>query len=194
MTTERTAWELLQIVDQIHIWGATDFRDFVIQHLRPWHEFGRRCYGNDIGYTHCHRHAGLVNVDGQVGWEILKECLELPGWTRHVTEDTRSNMQAKLEGHMRNAFVEYNANIRSGGDDFGGRLYCIMDECRREGTLGYPLMGLREVLEHVHEFHGEGPGQAAADSSSGAVGTKRGRSGDPAGPGEKTKKRKKQKI
>lgn len=90
MTTERTAWELLQIVDQIHIWGATDFRDFVIQHLRPWHELGKTCYVNDIDYINWLRHASAVTADGQVGRKIPKKCGRLPGWTEHVTEDARN--------------------------------------------------------------------------------------------------------
>ncbi|KAL7759383.1 hypothetical protein ACKLNR_009473 [Fusarium oxysporum f. sp. zingiberi] len=51
VSTERRAWELLSLIDQIHLWGVTVFRDFVIRHLKPWHEFGKRCYVNDIDFT-----------------------------------------------------------------------------------------------------------------------------------------------
>ncbi|KAL5607182.1 hypothetical protein FOBRF1_007679 [Fusarium oxysporum] len=51
VSTERRAWELLSLINQIHLWGVTVFRDFVIRHLKPWHEFGKRCYVNDIDFT-----------------------------------------------------------------------------------------------------------------------------------------------
>ena len=36
---ERQAWELLSLIDQIHEYATTTFRDFVLRHLKPWHEF-----------------------------------------------------------------------------------------------------------------------------------------------------------
>ena len=37
--TERGAWELLTLVDQIHDWAVETFRNFVIQHLKSWHSY-----------------------------------------------------------------------------------------------------------------------------------------------------------
>lgn len=36
---ERAVWEPLSLIDQIHLWALTGFRDFVMEHLRPWHAF-----------------------------------------------------------------------------------------------------------------------------------------------------------
>lgn len=35
----KAAWQLLKLIDQIHLWAFTDFRTFVLEHLRPWHKF-----------------------------------------------------------------------------------------------------------------------------------------------------------
>ena len=35
----RTAWELLSLIDQIHLWSITESRTFVLEHLRSWHTF-----------------------------------------------------------------------------------------------------------------------------------------------------------
>ena len=37
--TERGAWELLALMDQINDWAITTFRDFVIHHLEEWHKY-----------------------------------------------------------------------------------------------------------------------------------------------------------
>ncbi|KAH7165369.1 hypothetical protein EDB81DRAFT_917353, partial [Dactylonectria macrodidyma] len=44
VVTERSAWELLSLVDQIHQWGVNQFRTFVTRHLKAWHEFCSECY------------------------------------------------------------------------------------------------------------------------------------------------------
>ncbi|OJJ78665.1 uncharacterized protein ASPGLDRAFT_1198086 [Aspergillus glaucus CBS 516.65] len=48
VVTMRKAWELLSLVDQIHLWGVTYFRSSIIQCLKQWHEFSRMCYANDV--------------------------------------------------------------------------------------------------------------------------------------------------
>ncbi|KAB8214327.1 hypothetical protein BDV33DRAFT_196216 [Aspergillus novoparasiticus] len=39
VVTLRKAWELLSFIDQIHLWGVTDFRNTIINRLNDWHEF-----------------------------------------------------------------------------------------------------------------------------------------------------------
>ncbi|KAE8415700.1 hypothetical protein BDV36DRAFT_285156 [Aspergillus pseudocaelatus] len=39
VVTPRKAWEFLSLVDQIHLWGVTDFRNSIINRLNDWHEF-----------------------------------------------------------------------------------------------------------------------------------------------------------
>ncbi|SPO07514.1 uncharacterized protein DNG_10208 [Cephalotrichum gorgonifer] len=121
VTTERRAWELLQVIDQIHVWGATDFRDFVIRHLKPWHEFGKKCYVNDVDFMHIHPHAGPLTVDGKPACGVPGYCLELPDWTEHMTKDSRKDLERKLGTHVLNAYAKYNPETRSRGDKFEGR-------------------------------------------------------------------------
>ncbi|KAL9630570.1 MAG: hypothetical protein Q9164_006346 [Protoblastenia rupestris] len=44
ITNTRKAWELIYLVDQIQEWAKTTFRDWVIKHLRPWHEYCEENY------------------------------------------------------------------------------------------------------------------------------------------------------
>ena len=37
--TQWGAWKLLSLIDQIHQWARTTFRDFVIKHLEAWHAY-----------------------------------------------------------------------------------------------------------------------------------------------------------
>ncbi|KAK0743853.1 hypothetical protein B0T18DRAFT_469430 [Schizothecium vesticola] len=86
--TERKAWELLSIVDQIHEWGVTAHRDFVIRHLKAWHEFGRRCYFHDASAMH------YILCDGKDhdGRRVLR--VDLPAWTQHLTTGARARFKA----------------------------------------------------------------------------------------------------
>lgn len=186
VTTERRAWELLQIVDQIHSWGATDFRDFVIRHLKPWHEFCKKCYVNDVDYMVFHPDAGHRTIDGQLAYAVPGECQELPRWTEHITEDARSDMKWKLARHVANAYAKYNTDVRSRGDTFDRNVSCRIGECGPVGGPGYPLAGLEEAELHLREIHGDEPDEADMVNERERFRLKRRRSGNGlAGPEEK---------
>jgi hypothetical protein len=78
IVAERKAWELLSLIDQIHLWGVTDHREFVIRYLKPWHEFVEECYARDVDQTLEH-----VTVDtggtlspktGSRKWVVPQAC------------------------------------------------------------------------------------------------------------------------
>ena len=102
--TKRKAWELLSLVDQIHSWGVTEHRDSVIQNLKAWHAFGRLCYANDSQF-----------LDQQLSTDPLKEyreehgepiilgpvaSLELAGWVKNLTTDTRDKLRRRAVFHF----------------------------------------------------------------------------------------------
>src|SRR6266487_2000986 len=84
VVNERTAWELLSLVDQIHLWAFTDFRTFVLNHLRPWHKF---CDDNYILDWN-----SVYNVRPELKWTRTcseGEDLPLPSWVNLLKESVR---------------------------------------------------------------------------------------------------------
>ncbi|KAM7204868.1 hypothetical protein V8F33_001457 [Rhypophila sp. PSN 637] len=78
VVTERKAWELLSLVDQIHDWGVTHFRDRVIRHLRPWHEFSDARYKKHAELLRDLPEPYIDEKTKEVIWQLY--TLELPAW------------------------------------------------------------------------------------------------------------------
>jgi hypothetical protein len=99
VVTERTAWELLSLVDQIHLWGVTDHRDFVIQHLKPWHEYAETCYARNADWTLADERLGR-RIDPETGldrWVLPADIAQLPAWARHLTGDFSARKNHLIE-------------------------------------------------------------------------------------------------
>lgn len=152
--TERKAWELLSLVDQIHLWGVTDFRNFVIQHLKPWHDFRKNCNINDVNFMATNPSAGNVAVNGAVFCKMPSSCLVLPEWTKYVPEDTRLKLQKRVTFHMWQAYNKYQRDVRAKSDEFPGIMSCQIGECGPLGSPGYPLASIEEGALHLREVHG----------------------------------------
>lgn len=152
--TERKAWELLSFVDQIHLWGVTDFRDFVIRHLKPWHEFGKKCYVNNVDFMASVPESGMVTKDGRMTCRIPEPCIQLPEWTKYVTEDTRLKLRERALFHMQEAFARYRRDTRVKSDDFPDHISCAVGACGSLNSPGYPLASMEEAVMHFCEIHG----------------------------------------
>jgi hypothetical protein len=153
--TERKAWELLSLVDQIHLWGVTDFRDFVIRHLKPWHEFCKKCYVNDVDFMAMKPEAGNRTLnDGRVVCITPTSCLVLPEWAKYVTEDTRLKLRNRAAFHMWEAYNKYRRDVRAKSDGFPDIISCQIDECGPLKGPGYPLASIEEGELHLREIHG----------------------------------------
>ena len=81
-------------------WGCTNFRDFVIRNLKPWHEFAKKCYVNDVDYKHCHPGCWLPNYRRPANVRRPWRKSELTGWSEHVTGDARNDMRWELVRHV----------------------------------------------------------------------------------------------
>jgi hypothetical protein len=150
--TEQKAWELLSMVDQIHEWGVTDFRDFVIQHLKRWHEFCKKCYDSDVDFTYRIPCSGPVDVNNQTVYMFPESLLRLAEWAKHLSEEHRKKLRLQLAFHLKEAMINYGAD----GGGYVPFICCGLGECGdglAEG--GYPLDSLEELLAHMREIHGE---------------------------------------
>ncbi|KAK2604093.1 hypothetical protein N8I77_007051 [Diaporthe amygdali] len=151
VTTERRAWELLSLVDQIHHWGVTDFRDFVMRHLRPWHDFVKKCYINDVSFVERIPETGEVIVDDELKFRVPAFCLLSPEWTKHFTNDACLRFEDRAWYHLHEAWTKYRG-VKT--EDFPEFHSCLIGECRLLGNSGYPLASTEEGINHLREVHG----------------------------------------
>ncbi|KAJ6142839.1 hypothetical protein N7471_002292 [Penicillium samsonianum] len=155
VVTKRKAWELLSLVDQIHSWGVTEHRDSVIQHLKAWHAFGRLCYANDSQF-----------LDQQLTADPLKEyreehgepiilgpvaSLQLAGWVKNLTTDTRDKLRQRAIFHFWEA-RRRDAVANSADEPIEWR--CVQGDCGPAESPGYPLTGKEEFSTHCRQAHG----------------------------------------
>ncbi|KAH6879556.1 hypothetical protein B0T10DRAFT_520192 [Thelonectria olida] len=154
VTTERRAWELLSLVDQIHLWGATDFRDFVIRHLKPWHEFGKKCYVNDVKFISPWTKTSVTEDTHH--FTAPDACVQLPEWTKHFQEEARLKLKDTAGFHLLQAHIKYRSDNQPKSDRFPDMKRCTIDQCGAvAGDPGYPLASIEEVKTHLREVHGE---------------------------------------
>ncbi|KAI8413955.1 hypothetical protein FOFC_07246 [Fusarium oxysporum] len=158
VSTERRAWELLSLIDQIHLWGVTVFRDFVIRHLKPWHEFGKRCYVNDIDFTTSSSDKRIRIFDESVRYWFPRPCNELAEWTKHFPPETQLRFRDALGHFLFQANASYCLETRGKSDSFTSLFNCIVGTCSETHLVGYPLGSLEEVHAHLYDFHGVEPG------------------------------------
>ena len=105
MVTERKAWELLSLVDQIHLWGATQFRDRVISHLKAWHELADACYAGTVEFMMQELPEPCMDkATNKLNWKL--PLLDLPEWTGLLKPDAQERLQSKLQGLLVEEYVK----------------------------------------------------------------------------------------
>ena len=164
VVTERKAWELLSLMDQIHLWGVTDHRDFVIRHLKPWHDFAEKCYAHDVEQLlGCVDTAGKFDPKtGMHGWRIPERYILLPEWIRHLTKDfaaRRKHVNQRAAFHVKEAFVAHQgaAEARLDRDAAAGNQRqgtALGHVCGMTEDCGYLLESWEGFLTHALEVHG----------------------------------------
>lgn len=92
ITNERAAWELLSLVDQIHLWAITDFRTFVTEHLKSWHSFCDENYLLDW--------KSVYDVKPEL--KQIRTCSEgpgfpLPSWVKLLNDPMQRRIQARAQ-------------------------------------------------------------------------------------------------
>ncbi|KAI6365431.1 hypothetical protein MCOR25_005358 [Pyricularia grisea] len=97
VTNERKAWELLSIVDQIHHWAITKHRDFVIRHVREWHEFCEECHRQDAiklwlsSGPYKKRHTAAASRARRQGLRGLR----LADWTEYLGSEAHNKIRRR---------------------------------------------------------------------------------------------------
>ncbi|KAF7164600.1 hypothetical protein CNMCM5623_009057 [Aspergillus felis] len=152
VATIRKAWELLSLVDQIHLSGATDFRNSIIQYLKQWHEFGRRSYANDVDFLVSKLKTDRVTRDGKEYLCIPTACLQLPDWANCLSEEIRGKLLEKVWFHFREA---YQRDLSALSVQWPSVFRCLFEDCGPLGTPGYPIPSKEELVAHYREIHGK---------------------------------------
>ncbi|KAL2829398.1 hypothetical protein BDW59DRAFT_178388 [Aspergillus cavernicola] len=154
VVTLRKAWELLSLVDQIHLWGATEFRNSVMQSLRQWHEFSRICYASDVNFMTRDLEMGTIRhkIDGKVYLSLPKLSLQLADWATYLSDQFREKLQKKAALHVQDA---YHRDRFALSDTWPARTFCLVDDCGPVGGPGYPLLSKADMVMHYREIHGK---------------------------------------
>ncbi|KAK6832344.1 hypothetical protein RU639_004121 [Aspergillus parasiticus] len=152
VVTLRKAWELLSLVDQIHLWGVTDFRNSIINRLNDWHEFGRRCYANDVDFMFRNVGADRFTRDGKEYRGIPEACLQLADWAKHLSEEARGKLRERVISYFHQACPRDLPDLT---DNWPAAIACLLDDCGPVGNPGYPIQCKEEMAAHYREVHGE---------------------------------------
>ncbi len=132
MTNERSAWELLSLVDQIHLWAITEFRTFVTKHLKSWHMF---CDENYL-------------LDWKSVYDVKPELkhargaedgtgLPLPGWAKLLNESAQQKVQARAQKSLAEANEKRRRQKGKGKEKSDCKILwqCKVDECWGSPTM-----------------------------------------------------------
>ena len=134
----------------------TTFRDFVVRHLKPWHDFCKICFVNDVSFTNTLSGTGKIIVDGLLKYRGPASCLQLPEWTKHFAEEARLGFKDRLGRHLTEIYARCEQIPIS--KEFPEFAACGIDECADWcdpfTTSGYPLASIDECITHLHEVHG----------------------------------------
>jgi hypothetical protein len=141
---ERTAWELLSLIDQIHLWAITEFRTFVLEHLKPWHKFCEENYLLDWD--------SVYDLGSQLKRKRnCEEDLLLPAWINHLTEPNWQKLQLRAKESLAKALKEDRLRKGKGKCTEEPGWVCMMDDCARSQDTSF---GTGEAfLDHIAGFH-----------------------------------------
>ena len=101
--TEQKAWELLSLIDQIHIWGVTEHRDFVKTLLREWHDYCSDTYEEHVKILGPIMPGLSILPDGRYHLQI--PIYKLPSWVDHLTPARCKKVQAKATAQFLKAYI-----------------------------------------------------------------------------------------
>lgn len=133
--TEQKAWELLSLIDQIHIWGVTEHRDLVIDLLKEWHDY---CWETYTEIAEVFRYWPDISKgsDGRVHWQF--PIHRLPSWVEHLKPSRREKIQAQANACLLGMYI---SNFRPHPAGHIQELFVLMERFKRhgEGVEHWPL-------------------------------------------------------
>lgn len=143
---EKAAWQLISLVDQIHAWAITDFRTFVLEHLRPWHKFCNDNYLLDWNSAY--------DTSQELKW--VRACnhdedVLLPNWVSLVKAPFQQKIQARAKSSLARAILEDSLHKGKGKaipQEFDWS--CNLDQCSPSRERSYPA---EAFLNHLRDFH-----------------------------------------
>ena len=135
VVNERTAWELLSLIDQIHLWSITEFRTFVLEHLRSWHTFCKENYlldwdsVYDSGRQKKRKRTCSDGVD-----------LPLPSWTKWLSETARQRIQRRAKASLAKALEEHRRRKGKSKCQDEPQIFCTIGDCLTYQESGFARM------------------------------------------------------
>jgi hypothetical protein len=142
VTCEEKAFELLSLLDQIHMWAITEHRSFILDHLRAWH---KNCDKNlllewdsrfDLGDDKKRRRA--LNEAGE---------LNLPKWVSYFSEPNQRNIQSRARRCLKQVLAEeHQLKKKFDGDSI--TLACEADDCSHQMVPSLPV-----IVHHYRAVH-----------------------------------------
>jgi hypothetical protein len=147
VSDERKAWELLSLIEQIHLWSITEYRSFILEHLRPWHKFCEENYLLDWDSVYDTGHQLKRKRACNEG-----EDLPLPSWVKHLDEPNRQKQQLRAKESLERALKADRLRKGKGKCTDESGWVCMMGDCFRSQDDGF---GSNEAfLDHLRAFHG----------------------------------------
>ncbi|KIX09219.1 uncharacterized protein Z518_00298 [Rhinocladiella mackenziei CBS 650.93] len=149
---EQAARELLSLIDQIHMWAITEYRIFVLEHLRPWHQLCEENYllEWDSKYDVC-AHKKRKRVCNET------EDLMVPDWVADLDERSRCVFQSRaklsLEEAIRRSRLVKGKYLCQ--EEIDSEWTCKLDGCGIEGSSDEAL------YDHFQRTHGVGDRELA---------------------------------
>jgi hypothetical protein len=142
VTHEREAWELLSLVDQIHLWAITEFRTFITEHLKPWHKFCDENYLLDW--------KSVYDVKPELKWmRTCTECtdLPLPSWVQLLNDPMQQKVQARAKNSLAEVLQEYRRRKGKARAEIDSVWHCWDNQCRtsRETYTSEAFLGISEI-------------------------------------------------
>ncbi|KAH7086177.1 hypothetical protein FB567DRAFT_549691 [Paraphoma chrysanthemicola] len=142
ISDERKAWELLSLIDQIHEWGVTTFRDYVIRHLRSWHKFGRMVWKGDA-----ERMRAVLGKDAATSGQFI--IFSLPSWADGFGTDFKAELRQKSGRLMLKRLIDEQAGEPS--------ITCVQGSCR---ARGYKCFSPEDFVRHCSSVHDNHSGES----------------------------------
>ncbi|KAF8853629.1 hypothetical protein BDZ45DRAFT_657717 [Acephala macrosclerotiorum] len=144
VTNERAAWELLSLVDQIHLWAITEFRTFVTEHLKPWHKFCDDNYLLDWNSVY----------DVKPELKRMRTCSEgtdlpLPSWVKLLNDPSQRKVQARAQNSLANALEKYHHQKGKARCEIEFGWHCGEDQC----STSQETYTSEAFLVHLRDLH-----------------------------------------
>jgi hypothetical protein len=144
VTDERAAWELLSLVDQIHLWATTEFRTFVTEHLKPWHKFCDDNYLVDW--------KSVYDVKPEFKW--MRDCSEstdlpLPSLVKLLNDPIKRKVEARAQKSLSEEREKHHHRKGKRRREIESYWHCEVDQC----SASQETYGSEAFLDRLRDLH-----------------------------------------